>query len=104
MATQFNDWPFKDPINLAVISIRQIVFAKQPILHVTHDADDGGWQFLGAETPSEKDATVVCLKEIVEIDPSVLKLSDMPVGWEAWRRDKNDEWLISKNPRQSEAL
>ena len=104
MATDSNAWPFEDPTNLAVFSIRQIVFAKQPILHVTHDADDGSWQFLGAETPSEKDATVVCLKEIVELDPSIMKLSGLPVGWEAWRKDKNDDWLIRKNPRQTEAL
>ena len=40
------DWPFADPTNVATITVRQIVRDGQPILHVSHDHEDGGWQFL----------------------------------------------------------
>jgi hypothetical protein len=87
-----NGWPFEDPNNVAVFSLRQIIFEGQPILHVTHDNEDGSWQFLGAEIPEENDAVVVALEEIVKHDPSVKELADLPLGWEARRRNKNENW------------
>ena len=92
------DWPFKDPTNVAVFSIRQIVFDRQPILHVTYDGDDGSWQFLGKETPSASDAVIVSFEEIAELDPSVKELSDLPDGWEAWRSDKSGKWEMNQKP------
>ena len=59
------DWPFDQPPNTASITLRSIVFAGAPILHVTHDEDDHGWQFLGMEDARENDACVVALQEIV---------------------------------------
>ena len=44
-----DDWPFDQRPDCAVISLREIVFESAPILHVTHDSDDHGWQFLGLE-------------------------------------------------------
>jgi len=41
-----DDWPFDQLPNCAVITLRRIVFGSAPILHVTHDRDDHGWQFL----------------------------------------------------------
>jgi hypothetical protein len=90
-------WPFKDPTNVAVFSIRQIVFGKQAILYVTHDADDGSWQFLGTGSPSESDLVIVGLEEICNLDPSIKDLADLPVGWEAWRSDKTAAWKKIKS-------
>jgi hypothetical protein len=86
------DWPFDQPPDCAVITLRSIVFGGGPILHVTHDEDDHGWQFLGAGDADEKDAAVVGLKEIVQLDPSVLEVADMPPGWHAWRASKSSPW------------
>ena len=36
------NWRFADPENAAVITLKQIVNEGEPILHVTHDSDDGG--------------------------------------------------------------
>jgi len=98
MNTDMQNWPFDDPTNLAVFSIRQIVFSRQPILHVTHDSNDGSWQFLGADTPSESDAVIVGLEEIVKLDPSIKDLSDLQVGWEAWRSNKGEKWKRIQKP------
>jgi hypothetical protein len=40
------DWPFADLRNLASTSVRRIIPDDDPVLLVSHDADDGGWQFL----------------------------------------------------------
>jgi hypothetical protein len=87
-----DDWPFDDAKNLAVITLRQIMKDGQPILHVTHDSDDGGWQFLGWDTPRVEDAMVVAFSEVIRRDSSLKELADLPLGWHAWRRGPNDPW------------
>jgi hypothetical protein len=85
-------WPFSDPENLAVISIHQIVRDGEPVLHVVHDADDGGWQFLGWDDADIEDSTVVALRQIVQLDESIAALADLPPGWHAWRRTATEPW------------
>jgi hypothetical protein len=62
------------------------------ILHVRHDSDDHGWQFHGSEARAE-DAKMIALEEAVDLDPSVLELADLPVGWHAWRKSVEDPWI-----------
>ena len=51
------------------------------------------WQFLdGRDNPDLKDAAVVSLKQIVQRDPSVGELADLPFGWCAWRTDAMSPW------------
>jgi hypothetical protein len=85
-------WPFPDPENCAVITIEPIVRQGRPILHVVHDEDDGGWQFLGWEDAREEDAMIVALKTVVQLDSSVRELADLPPGWRAWRTSSDDAW------------
>jgi hypothetical protein len=91
-------WPFDQPPDCAVITLRSIVFGGGPILHVTHDEDDHGWQFLGAGDAEESDAAVVCLGEIVKLDPSVLDVADIAPGWRAWRESRSSPWQRSRRP------
>jgi hypothetical protein len=71
---------------------------RRPILTVYHDADDGLWQFLdGRDSPNEKDAVILCLKEVLELDPSVKELADLPLGWVAWRKRSSDPWQRAPN-------
>jgi hypothetical protein len=90
--TSMKDWPFDQPANCAVITLRSIVFGGEPILSVSHDADDHGWQFLGWGDAQEADAAVVSLSEIVLLDPTVREVADMPPGWRAWRRTVGEPW------------
>jgi hypothetical protein len=78
--------------NCAVFTLYSIVKGRAPVLHVTHDAGDHGWQFLGSETPSEADAMIVGLAEMLAIDPTLEALADLPVGWHAWREHGGDTW------------
>lgn len=90
-------WPFRDEENTAVITTLQVMEARAPILRVTHDADDGSWQFLPSGTPQEADARVLSLLEITDLDPSIVELADLPEGWVATRPDTGTKWNRSKN-------
>jgi|ERR1044071_2330317 hypothetical protein len=86
-------WPFDDPQNVAVITTRQITEGTAPILLVSHDEEDGGWQFLPGDGPvREENARVVGLRRIWLLDPSVGELADLPLGWQAFRNAPADPW------------
>jgi hypothetical protein len=96
---EMENWQFDEPENVAVITLRQIVDGGEPILHVTHDSDDGGWQFLGWENAREEDVKIVALRTIVRLDSTVQELADLPLGWHAWRRTAEQPWQRGKNDR-----
>ena len=50
------------PKNVAVFTTRQVVHDGQPILWVTHDEDDGAWQFHTGGSADEADAMIVGLR------------------------------------------
>ena len=89
-------WPFDQPKNCAVITIQQILDLDLPILFVYHDLDDHGWQFLSNIEIKEKDAKVVSLLNIVELDKSVLEVAHIPPGFRAYRKSTDSEWIIEK--------
>ena len=61
-------WPFEDSRNTASITTRQVLDGA-PVLLVTHDDDDGSWQFLCGTTDDPADARVVGLGEMYKRDP-----------------------------------
>ncbi len=64
------DSNWSDPPNMAVIVNRQIIRGDRWIALVSHDADDGGWQFHSSDPGpvSETDAAVVSISEMVQLD------------------------------------
>jgi hypothetical protein len=90
-------WQFNDPPNVAVIVNRKIVLEGDWIAYVSHDLDDGCWQFHTSqpEPVREEDAMLVSLKNIVDRDPSINALSELPLGWHAWRDSQDSEWQTS---------
>jgi hypothetical protein len=95
------NWPFADPPNVTTITLRSIVAGDRPILYVSHDEDDGCWQFLdGGESPDVRDAMVILLKEIVAHDASVVELADLPLGWCAERSDPTQPWARARKSGQ----
>jgi hypothetical protein len=86
------DWLFSEPPNLAVIASKTI-FEGAYIGFVSHDADDGGWQFIAAagET-NEVDAMLVSLQSVVDHDPTIKLLADLPLGWVAERHSADEPW------------
>lgn len=85
-------WPFSEPEDTEVITLGRIHGGESPLLLVTHDADDGEWQFLDGEHVFENDAVVARLGEMFQFDLSILEVADLPVGWYAWRAASGDPW------------
>ncbi|APW62063.1 hypothetical protein [Paludisphaera borealis] len=89
-------WPFADPEETEVVTLDRIVRRESPILLVSHDADDGGWQFVDGDQVFEENGEVVLLGEIVQLDPTVLELAELPIGWHAWRPSLDHPWRIAE--------
>jgi hypothetical protein len=92
-----NAWPFDQQKNCAVLTTTHIIKERNDILYVFHDEDDHGWQFHYGGNKSASDAMVVALEEIVALDPSVLEIADLPVGWKAWRSKRGASWQRARN-------
>ena len=89
---------FSEPPNLAVITTNRVLEGS-PIVLVTHDEDDGGWQFLCGTTNDTADGRVVSLAGIVSLDASLEELADLPLGWSASRAKPGDPWVRVKTHR-----
>jgi len=86
------DWPFRDPKNVMVLTSKNIIEGISSIVYVSHDEDDGMWQFHDGSDVEADDAILVSLEEVVSIDNTIKELYDLPLGWIAWRNEKNNEW------------
>lgn len=89
---------FKEPLNTAVFTTKFVIEENMPITYVTHDLDDGAWQFFSDDEfeDFESIAKIVGLSEIIEMDKSILELADMPEGYYAYRESVNGKWVIQK--------
>ena len=87
-------WPFDDPPNLATITTQAIMHGDDWIALVSHDEDDGGWQFLGPGGAPDgiDEAMVVGFHRVFEKDSSIADLTDLPLGWQAWRVSPEAAW------------
>jgi hypothetical protein len=93
MNNTMTDWKFNEAKNTAVIADKYFMEQKEPCLHVSHDADDGGWQFLTENTNSDSSrAIVVALSSAVSLDPTLNELYDLPIGWVATRSTNKSAW------------
>ncbi len=75
-----------------MVTCWRILRGEEWIHFVSHDEGDGAWQFQPHLFAPESEAAVVALKTIVALDPSVSVLSDLPLGWCAWRDAKSATW------------
>ena len=90
-------WKFDQAPDTAALVSKSIVYDGHPILFVTHDEHDHGWQFLdGAEPPS--DFVHACMSHPITLDSSLLELADLPPGWCAWRDSPNEPWSREELP------
>lgn len=89
---------FKEGDNTAVFTTKFVVTDKKDITYVTHEKEDGAWQFFSNDhfDNFEDVAKVVGLGEIIRIDNSLLELADMPEGFSAHRKFKGDKWTIQE--------
>ena len=86
-------WPFEDSKDTLVFTTKEVIEDGAVITYVTHDLNDGAWQFHATnETNDIDDARMVALSSICRLEPTILELSDLPLGWQAWRAAEGSEW------------
>lgn len=82
--------------------MRQVMDGEEPILLVSHDEDDHGWQFIGTSDAFVNDGVVVCLEHVVQHDPTVLAIADLEPGWHAVREYVGGPWTRYERPPDSD--
>jgi hypothetical protein len=97
-----DDWPFDQPRNCTTITMRQVLEGLEPILSVSHDEEDHGWQFIGTTDANVADGRIVCLEHVVHLDPTVLDVADLPPGWQAVRNGVGEPWRRRVRPPDEE--
>jgi hypothetical protein len=85
-------WPFADPPNCAAFTVKPILERAAPILLVSHDVADGGWQFLTGGDLGEVSPMIVCLEDVIALDPALEALADLRLGWTAQRDRVGMDW------------
>lgn len=86
-------WTFQDAPNTAVFTTRSLIEEEAWVYYVSHDASDGAWQFLPPDGPGAiEDARIVGLEEMTRLEPRLLELCDLPLGWHAWREQPDAAW------------
>ena len=88
---------FVEKPDTAVITCSHILENKDPILFVSHDEDDGMWQFLCGADHDISDARVISLKEVFLLDRTIGVLAKMPQGCTATRSNLCDKWKIEQH-------
>ena len=90
---------FPDDLKTPVFTTKYVVTDKKEITYVSHDADDGSWEFLSDDIIKDyvPVAKVISLEQMIKIDPTLLELADMPLGYFANRKTKKDKWVITRH-------
>ena len=95
---------FPGPDDQKAYTCTHVLEGGQPILRVSHDDDDGAWQFVcGGLHEGAAEGRIVCLSCILARDPSLQELADLPRGWGADREAVDASWERSANVPDSAA-
>lgn len=85
-------WKFSDGPHTSAFLSKSVFEKEEPITYVSHDSDDGAWQFLGEKMADGGGPVVSCLHHPIDDDRSLEELHDLPLGWYAVRDKAGDPW------------
>ncbi|MBM2620981.1 hypothetical protein JIG36_36325 [Actinoplanes sp. LDG1-06] len=89
-------FPFPEgqfPHSLGAVVQRTVLEGVEPARQVFHTADNSWNVGDGVNDPNEPGAVVVtCLRRLVDRDPSMAQLVDLPHGYEAYRAGPDQPW------------
>jgi Domain of unknown function (DUF4262) len=86
------NWKFPDPPHTQVYLSTAVHDGTERVTFVSHDAEDGAWQFLG-DSMFNGSGVVVCFHHPIDRDPSLTELADLPLGWYAERDEVGSPWI-----------
>ena len=67
---------------------------KNPITFISHDKEDGMWQFLCSEDHNLEDIRLISLAEACKIDESIGQVADLPRGFVMERTEAKGRWKV----------
>lgn len=82
--SSLHDWKFSDPPDTRVFTTKRVMNRQDSVTRVFHEVEDGAWQFLGTGDALVEDVVCACLHHIIDKDPTLKELADLPLGWCAW--------------------
>jgi len=83
------------PDHLAVFICSHVYENTKPILLVSHSGGD--WQFLcGGDHGANEEPRVVGIIHLLERDPSLNEIADLPIEWQAERNAMGGEWIRTR--------
>ncbi|QQT24844.1 hypothetical protein [Sphingobacterium spiritivorum] len=86
---------FSDP-NEAVLTTLFVLNKDEQITRIYHHLEDGMWEFVGDTEAAESDYRVVSIQEMVNLDNSILSVSNMEPGYFAHKVVGNNTFFIEK--------
>lgn len=87
------DWKFPDPPDTRVFLSQAVDSKTEPITYVSHDIEDGAWQFLGDSMAGGHEPVISCFHHPIDDDPTLNELADLPLGWWAERSKPGEPWI-----------
>ncbi len=91
-------WKFSDPPTRAAFLSQAVFNGSERITYVSHDEEDGAWQFLGESMSGDQPPVVSCLSHSIDNDQTLEELADLPLGWWAEREDAQHSWMRFQHP------
>jgi len=86
------DWKFPYDPHTRVFLSETVHKGTEQITYVSHDAEDGSWQFLGNTMSDGGGPVISCFHHPVDRDPTLIELADLPLGWYAERGGVGEPW------------
>ncbi|HEX3569309.1 MAG TPA: DUF4262 domain-containing protein [Acidobacteriaceae bacterium] len=101
-SSSISRWKFSDDPHTQAFLSETVHKKEEPVTYVSHDAEDGTWQFLGDKMSDGGGPVVSCLHHPIDNDPSLEELADLPRGWYATRESPAAPWQRSKLPPEED--
>lgn len=97
------DWKFPDPPHTGVFLSKTVHDGTEPVTYVSHDVEDGAWQFLGDSMRDGGGPVLSCFHHPIDQDRSLVELADLPLGWCAERAEVGQPWVRKKHSTDGES-
>jgi hypothetical protein len=89
---------------LGVFASRDVIDGSRAVELVFHHDEDDAWEFLTGDEESVDQIALVHVIHLLEADPSLRDLEDLPAGWKAWRGAPKDDWVREPTPEDQPTL
>lgn len=92
------NWKCPDDPHTRVFLSETVHSGTESVTYVSHDAEDGAWQFLGNRMSDGGGPVISCFHHPIDRDPSLAELADLPLGWYAERSNVGESWIRKRHP------